>query len=134
MSLSETQHNNIYCTLFHSIHQIKSTSSYFCNSCWDKQITVSIYTKCKQPALLAKAIYTNSTHQHVIGTKNARFISVSVALMVRHVHFGDPSLNPPFQLSYCIGKAFIFYKIKEIIKKLKLKYRVGLGVGRDLSQ
>ncbi len=30
-------------------------------------IGVSIYTKCKKPALMAEAIYTNSTHQRVIG-------------------------------------------------------------------
>ncbi len=34
----------------------------------------------------------------------------------------------PFQISNRIRKAFIFFiKIKEIIKKLKIKYRVGLG-------
>ncbi len=33
----------------------------------------------------------------------------------------------PFQISYRIRKAFIFNKMKEIIKKLKIKYRVGLG-------
>lgn len=29
------------------------------------KIWVSIYNKCKFPALLAKAIYTNSAHQRV---------------------------------------------------------------------
>ncbi len=33
----------------------------------------------------------------------------------------------PFQMSYRIEKAFIFNKIKEIIKQLKIKDRVGLG-------
>ncbi len=33
----------------------------------------------------------------------------------------------PFHISYRIGKAFIFNKMKEIIKKLKIKFRVGLG-------
>ncbi len=47
----------------------------------------------------------------------------------------NPGSNPssaelfflPFQISYRIGKAFIFNKIKEIIKMLKIKHRVGLG-------
>ncbi len=36
----------------------------------NKKKTVSIYTKCKYPALLAEAIYTNSTYQRVIGLVN----------------------------------------------------------------
>ncbi len=45
----------------------------------------------------------------------------------------DPSSNPPFAelffsifKSTHIAKAFIFNKMKEIIKKLKIKYRVGV--------
>ncbi len=39
---------------------------------------VSIYTKCKQPALLAEAIYTNSINQRVIGVVNDRRKSAPV--------------------------------------------------------
>ncbi len=31
---------------------------------------VSTYTKCKYPALLAEAIYINTTHKHVFGIVN----------------------------------------------------------------
>ncbi len=35
----------------------------------------------------------------------------------------------PFSKSNHIGKALFSIKIKEIIKKLKIKYRVGVGMG-----
>ncbi len=86
---------------------------------------VSIYTV--QIACLvgrANAIYTNSTHQRVIGTVNTEkrpLLNISFSgVDVRRVLFYaiDPSSNPPFaklfflpfQISYRIGKAFIFNK------------------------
>ncbi len=37
---------------------------------WAMPCTESTYTKCKYPALLAEAIYINSTHKHVFGIVN----------------------------------------------------------------
>ncbi len=64
--------------------------------------------------------------------------------MVRRMHFDaiDPSSRPSFaELFFSLFKSHIAserhlfsIKMKEIIKKLKIKYRVGVrvGVGRDL--
>ncbi len=54
-----------------------------------KNIGVSIYTEYKKSALLAEAIYTNSTHQHVIGlvnnTKDGGQWTAPVVWMVKRV-------------------------------------------------
>ncbi len=57
--------------------------------------------------------------------------------MVRHVLFDaiDPSSNPPFAVlfsslfkSHIASERHLFsIKMEEIIKKLKIKYRVGVG-------
>ncbi len=90
---------------------------------------------------LAEAIYTNSTHQLVKITKDNYQFLAPVAQMVKRVLYSfsraiDQSSNPPFaelflpfQISNHITseKHLFLVKIKEIIKKLKVKYRVGLG-------
>ncbi len=99
---------------------------------------VSIYTKCKKPALLADAIYTNSAHQRVIGTVNTekrRSLNISFSGVDGKAcaFWRDrPEFEPTFcrffsssPFSNLIWK-FISIKMKEIIKKSK-KYRVGLG-------
>ncbi len=92
---------------------------------------------------MVEAIDANSAHQPVIGmvkmTKDCYLLLATMVQMVKHecVHILTRSTRVrfrhlansffPFQMSYRIRKAFIFYKIKEIIKKLKIKDRVGLG-------
>ncbi len=87
------------------------------------------------------SIYTNSAHQRVIGlvkiTKDCRLLSAPVAQMVKCVLLILTRSTRvricllvnffllPFQITS--EKHLFSIKIKEIIKKLKLKYRVGLG-------
>ncbi len=91
--------------------------------------------------MLAKAIYTNSAHEGVIGfvnTKNKKHqISISYSdidgkafTFWRDRPEFDPAFSRtfflPFQISY---KAFSLFKKKKKNEgnKLKMKYRVGVG-------
>ncbi len=96
---------------------------------------VSIYTKCKLPVLLAKAIYTNSAHQRVIelvNTKKGSWFSINFSGTGGKTHAfwrDQPGFEPafcwtfflPFQISYCIRKAFILNKNEGNNKKVENK-------------
>ncbi len=91
--------------------------------------------------MLAEATYTNSAHQRMIGiinTEKGRMLHISFSGVDGKGMLFDaiePSSNPPFaELFFTLFKSHIAserhlvsIKIKEIIKKLKIKYRVGLG-------
>ncbi len=98
-------------------------------------------TKCKYPALLAEAIYTNSAHQPVIGIDNIKKRRLSnnssshIGSKACNNWHDDPSSNPPFafllpfHISYHIGKAFIFsknegnnWKVKIKVNKILIKF------------
>ncbi len=79
---------------------------------------MSIYTKSKEPALLAEAIYTSSAHQRLIGRVNTKkrcsfSISFSGVDGKTHAFWRDrPEFESAFPFSNLIShrKAFIFNK------------------------
>ncbi len=73
----------------------------------------------------------NITKDLVICSSGADGKACDVLILMRSTHPPVGKLFFSLQISCRIGKAFIFNKMKGIIKKLKMKYRVGLWLYRE---